>query len=335
MNQKHFLTFPVFLFLTLLSSPVYADAVNIHLGDSKTITEMNWHYAGTQTPAPSNPTFTTMPKEIEATSTNNSAYTYVDTNSFLGPCSDGESGNAFSHIGAELYVDGTTGRSQQGFITINYSYAGECFSDAGTGHSTLFLSVFNKSIAEYLCSGQPGIPVNKVTGSRNTETFPFSFQEGQTYNIGFFLYSHADACTGSSRSSMLATINSIKVDFDNIQPTIAPVASPSILWPPNHKMVNVSINAHAHDNSGLPVTLAANVSSNEPVTSNEDGDLSPDWTLLPVIDQVTGVITLQLRAERLGNGNGREYSISITATDQSGNDSNAIVKVLVPHDKGK
>ncbi len=97
-------------------------------------------------------------------------------------------------------------------------------------------------------------------------------------------------------------------------------------------MVNVSIKANASDNSGLPVVLTANVSSNEPVTSNEIGDLSPDWTQ-PVINQKTGLITLQLRAERLGKG--REYSISLTATDQSGNSSVAVVKVLVPHDKGK
>jgi hypothetical protein len=119
---------------------------------------------------------------------------------------------------------------------------------------------------------------------------------------------------------------------DVTKPTIAPVSDTSILWPPNHKMVNVSIKANASDNSGLPVVLTANVSSNEPVTSNEIGDLSPDWTQ-PVINQKTGLITLQLRAERLGKG--REYSISLTATDQSGNSSVAVVKVLVPHDRGK
>lgn len=132
-----------------------------------------------------------------------------------------------------------------------------------------------------------------------------------------------------------AVVKTITVTIkDDSKPTIAPVADPLILWPPNHKMVNISINANASDNSGLPVVLTANVSSNEPVISDEDGDLSPDWTQ-PVINQATGVITLQLRAERSGKGSGREYSISIAATDYSGNSSIAVVTILVPHDQSK
>ena len=65
-----------------------------------------------------------------------------------------------------------------------------------------------------------------------------------------------------------------------------------------------------------------------------DGDESPDWTV-PLIDQENGEITLQLRAERSGSGDGRVYSIHITATDESGMSSNAIVEIIVPHDKAK
>ena len=57
-----------------------------------------------------------------------------------------------------------------------------------------------------------------------------------------------------------------------------------------------------------------------------------DWTE-PVIDQDNGIITLQLRAERSGTGEGRIYTITITATDESGNSSQAQVNIIVPHDK--
>lgn len=121
---------------------------------------------------------------------------------------------------------------------------------------------------------------------------------------------------------------------DDIKPTLGPAADKTILWPPNHSMISVTILANATDNSGLPVTLTAVVSSNEPIDGLGDGDTAPDWSE-PVIDQEIGVIYLQLRAERSGAGNGRAYSIAITATDVSDNSSTANVKIIVPHDKGK
>ncbi len=117
---------------------------------------------------------------------------------------------------------------------------------------------------------------------------------------------------------------------DTIAPTLSPVPDKNILWPPNHKMVGVTIQANATDNSGGPVTLSAVVSSDEPQNGTGDGDKSPDWTA-PVIDQAQGIITLQLRAERSGNGDGRVYTIRITATDGSGNSSFGDVEIIVPH----
>jgi hypothetical protein len=96
-------------------------------------------------------------------------------------------------------------------------------------------------------------------------------------------------------------------------------------------MVDIVITANASDN-GNNVTLSAQISSNETPEGGKD-DLSPDWTE-PVINQATGIITFQLRAERSGRGDGRVYTISITAVDGSGNSSCVIVKIIVPHDKG-
>ena len=121
---------------------------------------------------------------------------------------------------------------------------------------------------------------------------------------------------------------------DDIPPTLAPLPDKTILWPPNHKMVTVSILANASDDSGGPVTLAATVSSNEPENGLGDGDTAPDWTT-PLIDQTDGIITLQLRAERSGRGNGRVYTVTITATDGSGNRSQANVDIIVPRDQRK
>ena len=110
-------------------------------------------------------------------------------------------------------------------------------------------------------------------------------------------------------------------------PTLAPNPNKTILWPPNHKMVDISIEANANDNSGI-LSLSVAIESNEPQEE------TPDWTD-PVIDQETGLISFQLRSERSGSGDGRTYSVTITATDSSGNSSEALIEIIVPHDQGK
>jgi hypothetical protein len=128
--------------------------------------------------------------------------------------------------------------------------------------------------------------------------------------------------------------DSIEVKIvDTSVPTLAPVANTSMLWPPNHKMVDIVIMANAGDNSGF-VTLSAAISSNEPQDGLGDGDKSPDWTA-PQIDQSNGRITFQLRAERSGKGEGRVYTIRISAADISNNVSSADIKIVVPHDNGE
>ena len=44
---------------------------------------------------------------------------------------------------------------------------------------------------------------------------------------------------------------------------------------------------------------------------------------------------MQLGAERSGRGNGRIYTVLITATDAFGNSSTAAVDIKVPHDQKK
>lgn len=128
---------------------------------------------------------------------------------------------------------------------------------------------------------------------------------------------------------------SINVNIiDSTAPTLALIPNKTILWPPNHQMVGITIQANASDNSGNPVTLTASVTSNEPIDGLGDGDTAPDWTQ-PVINQQTGEVSLQLRAERSGSGTGRVYTITITAIDQSDNTSTADVKIVVPHDNRK
>jgi hypothetical protein len=111
---------------------------------------------------------------------------------------------------------------------------------------------------------------------------------------------------------------------DNQPPVISnESASTSILSPANHTMRDVTINYTVTDNCTVTSTLS--VTSNEPVNGTGDGDTDPDWI---VVDDHH----VKLRAERAAQGNGRIYTITITAVDPAGNISTKPIEVRVPHD---
>src|SRR6185369_16968425 len=102
------------------------------------------------------------------------------------------------------------------------------------------------------------------------------------------------------------------------------VASPSNLWPPNHKMVAVRVTVTAQDAvDAAPVSRIVTVTSNQPINGPGDGNTAPDW-------EITGPLTLNLRAERAG-GADRLYRIEVVTTDFSGNSTTSTVVVSVAH----
>ncbi len=121
---------------------------------------------------------------------------------------------------------------------------------------------------------------------------------------------------------------------DTTAPSLSPIPSKTMLWPPNHKLHSITIWANAFDNGGWAITLSVEVISSEPGDGTGDGNTEPDY-YIDSVDSVTGTIELRLRAERSGSGNGRTYTIKITATDESGNQSVAIVEIFAPHDRRK
>jgi hypothetical protein len=116
---------------------------------------------------------------------------------------------------------------------------------------------------------------------------------------------------------------------DTRPPTIRSVAaSPNVLWPPNHRLVPVVVSVLASDTGGAAACRIVAVHSNEPVNGSGDDDTAPDWT-------ITGDLTLLLRAERSGHGDGRVYTITVRCEDASGNAASATATVNVPHDRGR
>jgi uncharacterized lipoprotein YddW (UPF0748 family) len=110
---------------------------------------------------------------------------------------------------------------------------------------------------------------------------------------------------------------------DHQSPLITDISvDPAQLWPPNHQLRDVTVNYTVTDNCG-PVSSSLAVTSNEPVTGPGYGNTTPDWV---IVDEHH----VKLRAERAGFGDGREYTIAITATDSSGNSTTQNATVTVP-----
>ncbi len=101
-------------------------------------------------------------------------------------------------------------------------------------------------------------------------------------------------------------------------------ASTTTLWPPNHRMVSISLDAALVDLiDPAPTARIVSVSSNEPVDGVDDGHTTPD-------SAITGPLTVSLRAERSESGTGRVYTVEVIATDASGNGTVRTVSVTVP-----
>ncbi len=121
---------------------------------------------------------------------------------------------------------------------------------------------------------------------------------------------------------------------DSTAPSLSPIPSVAILWPPNHKLVPVTVEANAYDNGGGEIELSVWVTSSEPPDTDGDGNTIPD-IFVDSVDSTTGIIELRLRSERSGKGEERVYLVLVTATDASENESKAAIQVLAPHDRGK
>lgn len=114
-------------------------------------------------------------------------------------------------------------------------------------------------------------------------------------------------------------------------PNLALSVSPNTLWPPDHRMVPVAA-ISASSNCNDAVSLSIDVTSNEPINGTGDGDTAPDWE---IVDNGDGTASVSVRAERKGNGTGRQYTISVTATDGYGNTATSSGTVSVPHSQKK
>lgn len=116
---------------------------------------------------------------------------------------------------------------------------------------------------------------------------------------------------------------------DTTPPVITLSATPKILWPPNGKMVPVTV-------SGTITDTGSGVNANSAAYSVKDeyGEVQPMGaiTLGPGGNYS---FTVLLQASRRGSDlDGRRYTITVRAKDNAGNGGSKTRAVIVPHDRG-
>jgi hypothetical protein len=135
-----------------------------------------------------------------------------------------------------------------------------------------------------------------------------------------------------SDGEILSSDEALIIVRDTTPPEFSVSVSPNVLWPPNHKMVDiraaVTINDIGDPNPGWKLV---SITSNEP-EQGPGKKHSPD---IMGHEPGTADLEFQLRAERLGQEEGRIYTITYQAADSSGNSVLSEALVFVPHDMGK
>jgi hypothetical protein len=142
---------------------------------------------------------------------------------------------------------------------------------------------------------------------------------GTSVGIGVHLVT-ITVTDASGNSAVCTTTFSVR---DVTAPVIRDVsASPDSLPRNDGQMVPVTLQVTATDNCDpVPSCQIVSVTSSEPETGPGD-NTSPDW-------QITGPLTVELRAENSAQSSRRVYTLTVRCTDTSGNSATKTVKVPV------
>ncbi|CAG1004024.1 hypothetical protein PHYC_03109 [Phycisphaerales bacterium] len=132
-----------------------------------------------------------------------------------------------------------------------------------------------------------------------------------------------DGLGGAAQDDVQITVQSANTPPD------CSLARPSVaqLWPPNHKMVPVSILGVTDPENANVAIVITGVTQDEPIGGLGDGDTAPD--------AVVQGSTVLLRAERASGRNGRVYRVSFLADDGAGGICTGMVRVCVPQSMGR
>lgn len=121
----------------------------------------------------------------------------------------------------------------------------------------------------------------------------------------------------------LSASKSVSLKLDRVEPPISCTATPNTIWPPNGNMIHVNVPVNVTDSLSGPAGFKlTSILSNEPGAGQVEG-------FTPGTASTSGL----LKAERLGAGTGRVYTLTYEGSDKAGNTATCTTTVTVPHDQ--
>ncbi len=160
----------------------------------------------------------------------------------------------------------------------------------------------------------------------------FTVATGATSAVTLGLGEHTFTLTVTDEAGATDTDEvTVRIE-DTTAPAIAFTVVTTQLWPPNHRMVLVGRNIGSSDVVDGSPNLTITVASSEAANGIGDGNTESDYQ---IVDNGNGTYDVYVRAERSGANSGRTYTITMTATDASGNDATRSFTASVNHDQGR
>jgi len=130
---------------------------------------------------------------------------------------------------------------------------------------------------------------------------------------------------------VVTAVNEVPIGAETTPPAISASVTPMKLWPPNHKLVSVTVSGSITDIG--PSRTGINPNTAFYAVKDEYGIVQPTGAI-SVDSDGRYSFAIQLQASRKANDkDGREYLITVSAEDNVGNKGSSSVQVVVPHDQ--
>jgi hypothetical protein len=248
--------------------------------------------------------------------------------------SDGCAGDLTSAIS----VSGSVNTNVVGIYTLTYTVS----DGSHTTSATRTVIVVDTLAPVITLNGSSSMTVECHTsftdpGATATDSCAGTFAAGATGTVDVNVpgtYTITYTATDPSGNPAVPVARTVNV-VDTTAPIITLNGSAPVLWPPNHKYQTFSVTDFVTDATdscstslGVGNVVISMVTSDEIENGNGDGNTLHDIVI------AADCRSVQLRAERDGNGDGRVYTITFKVTDSSGNVGTATARVSVPLSQG-
>jgi hypothetical protein len=181
-------------------------------------------------------------------------------------------------------------------------------------------------------TGDPGLDTFTDDGTPGNGHFPL-LQNSQAIDAG-----DDDICPdtdqrGQPRVGQHCDIGAIEFQLSDTTPPMVTIVSvtPDTLWPPNSKLVPVTVSGTITDKDSNVDAITATYE-----VKDEYGLIQPSGQITTLDASGRYSFRIHLQASRHGNDrDGRQYTITVRAVDDESNEGSADTIVTVPHDQGQ